>query len=57
MNLIEIVEVKTKLTLKSRECKKKRKKGEVGRDVGVGVGVRGLVEAGHMVPPGVCLAC
>lgn len=56
MNLIEIVEVKTKLTLQSRECKKIGKRlGEVGWDVGVGV--RGLVEAGHMVPPGVCLAC
>lgn len=54
MNLIEIVEVKTKLALQSRECKK-RKGGGVGWDVGVGV--RGLVKAGHMVPPGVCLAC
>lgn len=40
MNLIEIVEVKTKLTLQSRECKKIGKRlGEVGWDVwGLGLG-------------------
>lgn len=38
MNLIETVEVKTKLTLQSRECKKKKRRGRLDGMWGLGLG-------------------